>query len=88
MILEFKIFLYLSQKKYLISVFSELDHKCLFKNEYQILVPKIEVNEIELYDFLSQNIFNIENVFKNAFGEKLVEIFKKEYLPIKNQIFT
>ena len=57
---EFKIFLYLSQKKYLISVFSEFDHKCLFKNEYQILVPKIEVNEIELYDFLSQNIFNIE----------------------------
>ena len=57
---EFKIFLYVSQKKYLISVFSKFDHKCLFKNEYKILVPKIEVNEIELYDFLSQNILNIE----------------------------
>ena len=31
-------------------------------------------------DHIIKNIFNIENVFKNAFGEKLVEIFKKEYL--------
>lgn len=37
-------------------------------------------------DNIIKNIFNIENVFKNAFGEKLVEIFKKEYLVINRKI--
>lgn len=89
---EFKIFLYLSQKKYLISVFSKFDHKCLFKNEYKILVPNIEFNEIELYDFLSQNILNIEKKIgqfvKNINLILDIDLFLTINIGIKNIINT
>ena len=57
---DFKAFMYIGANKMLICIFSKIDSKILYKNEYKFSELKNQINEIRLIDFLTDNIFKIE----------------------------
>ena len=57
---NFKAFMYIGANKMLICIFSKIDSKILYKNEYKFSELKNQINEIRLIDFLTDNIFKIE----------------------------
>ena len=57
---DFETFMYIGTKKMLICVFSKIDSKILYKNESKILELNNHIDENKIVNFLSENIFKIE----------------------------
>ena len=69
---DFKAFMYIGANKMLICIFSKIDSKILYKNEYKFSELKNQINEIRLIDFLTDNIYLLEkDYFPNI--DKVVE---------------
>jgi len=57
---DFETYMYIGAEKILICVFSKLDSKILYKNDYKFLELKNPIDEIRIINFLTENIFKIE----------------------------
>ena len=57
---DFETYMYIGAEKILICVFSKLDSKILYKNDYKFLELKNPIDEIRIINFLTDNIFIIE----------------------------
>ena len=57
---DFETFIYIGVDKILICVFSKIDSKILYKNEYKFLEINNFIDENNIDYFLSENIFKIE----------------------------
>jgi len=60
---DFEPFVYIGTDKILICIFSKIDSKTLYKNEYKFLEFKDQIDEIKIINFLTDNIFKIEKKF-------------------------
>ena len=59
---EFEVYLYVGPNKFSISVFTKLNSKTIYFKEHLFNSNKININQQELEDFISQNIFSIEKL--------------------------
>ena len=57
---EFETFMYIGVEKILICVFSKIDSKILYKNEYKFLELNNHIDQNKIINFLNENIFKIE----------------------------
>ena len=57
---DFEAFMYIGADKMLICIFSKEDSKILYKNDYIFLELNNQTDEIQIINFLNENIFKIE----------------------------
>ena len=57
---NFETFMYIGLEKISICVFSKIDSKVLYKNEYKFLSLNNQIDKIKIINFLTNNIFKIE----------------------------
>ena len=58
--IDFEAFMYIGADKMLICIFSKTDSKILYKNECNFLELNDQTDEIQIINFLNENIFKIE----------------------------
>ena len=66
---DFETYLYISYDKFIISIFSKLNFKLLYKEIFIRENDKYEFDEISLIKFLDKNIFKIEKQFDNFIND-------------------
>ena len=66
---DFKAFMYIGPYKMLICIFSTLDSKILYQNEYKFTELKNQIDEITIINFLADNIFKIEKQFNQFIND-------------------
>ena len=59
---NFESFMYIGNNKMLICIFSKIDLKILYKNEYKFSISNNQIDEVMIVNFLSENIFKIERL--------------------------
>ena len=88
--IDFSTFLYLSKKKYIISVYEENNFEKVYEEEVLINEPLSHINYKELDNFLNDNIFKIEKKIDNFIKKVIViinlDIFFLVQLSIKKKI--
>ena len=57
---DFEVYLYISSDKFSISAFTKSDSKTIYFREHLLNSNKTQINQQELEDFISQNIFSVE----------------------------
>ena len=89
--IDFSTFLYLSKKKYIISVYEENNFEKVYEEEVLINEPLSHINYKELDNFLNDNIFKIEKKIDNFIKKVIViinlDIFFLVQLSIKKKDF-
>jgi len=89
---DFEAFMYIGTNKLQICIFSKIDSKILYKKEYKFTEPKNQIDEIIIYNFLSDNIFKIEkqlNQYVNNFNLIIDSSqFHSIHISIKQNIYA
>ena len=84
--------MYIGTNKLLICIFSKINSKILYKKEYKFTEPKNQIDEIIIYNFLSDNIFKIEkqlNQYVNNFNLIIDSSqFHSIHISIKQNIYA
>jgi len=62
--------MFIGTSKMLICIFSKIDSKIIYKNEYKFTELKNQIDEITIINFLNDNIFKIENQLKQFINDK------------------
>lgn len=75
---DFEVYLYVSFDKFSMSVFNMSDFKTIYFKENLINSDKIQINQKELEDFISQNIFSIEKSL-NQFVKNIYLILNTDH---------
>ena len=79
---DFETYLYISNDKFTISVFSKLNFKLLYKEKFIFENNKNEFYENSLIKFLDNNIFKIENKFNNFIDNLNLIIDNENFISI------
>ena len=79
---DFKAFMYIGPNKMLICIFSKIDSKILYKNEFKFLELKNQIDEISIINFLTHNIFKIEKQLNQFINDINLIIDNNKFLSI------
>ena len=88
---DFETFMFIGTSKMLICIFSKIDSKIIYKNEYKFTELKNQIDEITIINFLNDNIFKIENQLKQFINDVNLIIDSNQFysinLSIKQNIY-
>ena len=83
--LNFETYLFISQKKFTISVFA-VTHEKIYQNEFVFENEKIEIDFEKLDRFLDKNIFKIEKLLQNFVNHIVVILELDNFFPVELSI--